>query len=834
MSDLGDISSLLKEGSGVSNLDWLDVDEKQYRAEDILPRQNLQISPDLEALWSHEDKPATNYLEPNQAALPRTMGDLSQAHGPLRAKPADIVKAARQAMLQTMDAQRIEHALTTRFDGDSLKAASTELNVALQERGLLGRLYVAAADFPGCTSGKGLELAHKHAKGAPFVVAKRACADCAHATAGPVGGTNCAQFHKQIVLEVPYTDALADKVEGILLAKGRDIQASNLSPRERILNAFMAPAVQIAPPASMPRPIENVSRLTQVAAIPVPVVLPVDLTPQREATRKAIEAAFHAQRITVVEAQQAYKVIAASTITAEHLDEIRLAAAITKGELPLIAKNKPIENIARLTQVAAAPVPVVIPVDITPQREAARRAVEAAFQARRLTVTETQQAYQVIASPNVTVAHLEQIRVAAGGVPELVTPVYAGMGEQPLPAMASPEEAAKGLTVAQANTAQTQLAADKLASARRASPVVSLLRREMLKGRGPNELVTALRLAFDVKDLAATKTLWEPTFHEVGLFGVVYATQDSFEDCHVGADFLARHNPGVRVMVAGNKCSGCIYNKISRCLLYGKPLVASTEAALTPSMAATVIQEHLASGRLASRASVPTSGSPASILRAVHAAVETGRTTNAQASKRLNVQTAFSGHEAQMVTSGITRREIVKQASRYLNEGLYGKQLLDVMQSRFDPRDLIAAKDDLKVVLAEQGLQGIYYVDPSIYADYGHGCEEASRLHRARLVPDVKLGSKCASCTLQTKPGYCSKLNKNLVREPAYIDKLAQQREILASGPATEMSYDSLVNNGHSAMIEFEMGQRSATIEFNAPAKPFDVTVEFGNQGIKL
>jgi hypothetical protein len=41
MTDLGDISDLLKEGS-VSDLDWLDVNEKDYRALDTLPKQNLK------------------------------------------------------------------------------------------------------------------------------------------------------------------------------------------------------------------------------------------------------------------------------------------------------------------------------------------------------------------------------------------------------------------------------------------------------------------------------------------------------------------------------------------------------------------------------------------------------------------------------------------------------------------------------------------------------------------------------------------------------------------------------------------------------------------------
>ena len=745
MADLGDITGILKEGSGVTNLDWLDVDEREYRRLDTLPKQNLQVSPDLEAIWSHEDKPATSYLEPNKADLPRTMGDMSQAHGPLRAKPSDIVRSVRLAMMQTTDPARIQDALVRRYDGDSIREASQQILEALQERGLLGKLYVAASDFPFCSSGKGLELALKQSSGAPFVVAKMSCSDCVHAKKGPTGSLNCAQFHKQVVVNVPYSEALAEKIESLMQSKGRDIQASAADPRTRIQEALLAPAIKLAAPAAMPKPVENVIRLLGATKTPEPVALPVNLTVSREEAKKVVEAAFQTQRISVQAAQHAFRQIA--------------SASSEDG--------------------------------------------------------------------------LMQIRAAVGDVQVEVKPVYRGAGEQPLPTVSTPEAAADGLDRVAKDVESAQVAATKLAAERRAAPIIALLRREMLKGRGPKELVTALRLAFDVRDLADTKALWEPTFRENGLFGVVYASQESFGDCREGADFLARHNPGVRVMVAGTKCCGCIYSKIGRCLLYGKPLVASVSAAVTPEMVAVVQQEHVSAGRLAS--TFMTSGtSPAQALRNIHNAVEAHRTTSFQAASRANVQTAFHGNAIQATTSGITRREIVRTASRYINEGLYGKQLLEAMQARFAPRDLVAAKADLKPVLAEQGLQGIYYIDPSIYADYGHGCEEAMRLHRSRLVPEVKLGSKCISCILQTKAGYCSKLNKNLVKEPTYLNREAQQREILSSGLSTEVSYADLINNGHSMMQEFEMGQREARIDIDAPTHAPDVTIEFGNQGIKL
>ena len=143
MADLGNISDFLKTGSGVADLSWLDVDAEAYREQDILPKQNLQIQPDLEALWAHEDKPTTAYLEPN-VGRPRTMGDLSEAHGPLSTKPEDITRTARMACMQSVDPQRIYQALVSKYDKGSIHAASSNLTPVLAERGLLGRYYIAA------------------------------------------------------------------------------------------------------------------------------------------------------------------------------------------------------------------------------------------------------------------------------------------------------------------------------------------------------------------------------------------------------------------------------------------------------------------------------------------------------------------------------------------------------------------------------------------------------------------------------------------------------------------------------------------------------------------
>lgn len=739
MADLGDISGFLKGGS-VSNLDWLEVDPTEYRKQDTLPRQNLDAIPDLEAAWAHEDEAAAKYV-PNRAGEPRTMGDMSPEHGLLRASPADIRRTARLALMQSDDLRRFKHALTSRYDLDSLQAAKAVIASVLNERGLLGKLYIDSSDFQGCNTGskKAADFTRRFARDAKFVLAKTACDGCTHAHEGPTGGHTCSTFHKEIQIEVPYSDGLAQEVEAIQQSKGKIIQATAREPRERIRLAMLAEDFVAPGESRMPQPKENVQRLLKPVEAVQSYQKPVDLGPLREMTREVIGSAFREGRLTLPQAQTAYR---------------RVASATSVGEIQLIHEK-------------------------------------------------------------------------VGGVemPEVAS--YQGAGTQAAPAIIPAAQVQEQLIAASSLTQKRDAEARKFLAAKKAEPVLALLRREMLKGRAEVELVQALKYAFTGPDLEATRNHWEPLFKEAGIFGVVYSTQDSFDECREGSDFLARHNPGIKVLVAGTKCGGCIYNKIGRCLMYGKPLIASPSEVQTQAMVATVLADHKAAGRIAPwDGRVAWGTNPRESLKNIHvAASNTGGASVGQT--RDSAVTAFRGNAVQHSLRQDTRREIVTAARKFLNEGLYGRDMLSALKARFESRDLVAAKEDLRPVIAEQGLQGIYFVDPSAYADYGRGCDEAARLHRTRGVPYVKMGSKCGSCVLQTN-FHCSKLHKQLVADVPYpADKASLQREILASGPSTDLANPaSLVNNGHSVMAEFEVQNRGMEIDLDPiqAHTPYDVS----------
>ncbi len=370
----------------------------------------------------------------------------------------------------------------------------------------------------------------------------------------------------------------------------------------------------------------------------------------------------------------------------------------------------------------------------------------------------------------------------------------------------------------------------KLALDHTATPIVAFIRREMLKGRTSAEVGESLRVRFSMDDLARTRSVWEPHFREAGLYGRVYSTQDSFDDCHEGADFVAKHNLGIRGIVTGSKCESCIYNKIGRCMLYGKALVREASDLYTPQTVNAVILELRTAGRLPAvdgKVASSWGATPREQLKGIYQSVSR-EAPPVQASGRMDIVRAFHGAPAREPQAPV-RRPIVAAARRLLNEGLYGQDLIAAMRLRFQPGEIAAAREDLKAVFAEQGLQGIYYIDPSAHEDYGNGCEEVSRLYRAKQVKYAKIGSKCHGCVHNVNNS-CSKLNKPLVNEPPYVDKTAQQHAMLSSGPATETSLPSLMQGtGLSMVAEYQLQNGGMTIEVNEqeakPAPSFEIVM---------
>lgn len=112
--------------------------------------------------------------------------------------------------------------------------------------------------------------------------------------------------------------------------------------------------------------------------------------------------------------------------------------------------------------------------------------------------------------------------------------------------------------------------------------------------------------------------------------------------------------------------------------------------------------------------------------------------------------------------------------SHLMNTGLTGRDLTKAVLSQWSKRDLQSLPEVGRKLASEDGVQGVYFIDPTAYSDYGRGCEAGSKIFRKKegSAPYVQVASGCTGCTKQTAPGWCSKYAKELIRSvPTQVRK---------------------------------------------------------------
>lgn len=217
-SGLGDISAVL--ASPVADLSWLVVDEELYRASETLPKQNLDIVPDLaRALASEDGVPSlVTYRE-------HAMGGAPLSDGP-RTASVDVesirIRTARMVMAGLPDSE-IGRRLSLEFPFSSLQHSRDLIAGVLAERGLLGSVYVRASDFPRAAHDpEEKKLARLAGRLASFVVGT--CGgECSCASSGV-----CRTFGDKRVVsssdDIPWGRGVASRYATSLAAEKRPIQ----------------------------------------------------------------------------------------------------------------------------------------------------------------------------------------------------------------------------------------------------------------------------------------------------------------------------------------------------------------------------------------------------------------------------------------------------------------------------------------------------------------------------------------------------------------------------------------------------------------------------------
>ncbi len=204
MPGVGEIDNVL-HNQGVSDLSWLAVDEAEYRAFEALPKQNLDMIPELQKALSFEPGDMVPHIVPlrphtivNRNPTDSFIASETDLRDPIRNRVAGYV-------MQGHSIESIKSRLASEFPSVDLKLASSEIDSVISESGVLGAVYINAAHFPRCSQFQNKTASlPKSIKKSLVVLAKSNCADCTCNSAG-----NCSVFKKPLVNEVKYDRKLA-------------------------------------------------------------------------------------------------------------------------------------------------------------------------------------------------------------------------------------------------------------------------------------------------------------------------------------------------------------------------------------------------------------------------------------------------------------------------------------------------------------------------------------------------------------------------------------------------------------------------------------------------
>jgi hypothetical protein len=215
-SGIGDITEVMSS-QGVSDLSWLNVDEEMYREHEALPKQNLDIIPELQSALSWDGKdsrvPEITPLRPHAVV---NRNPLDNPEATLRSNSSVPNRLAAYVIAGLPDSS-IAGRLSLEFSPGQLSAAHREASEILGEKGLLGNVYVDSKHFPRCAQdGPHREFVAKSAKRALFVIQKQACGGCVCNKSG-----TCTSFKKRLTTEVPYDQKTAAHYVPKLVSENR-------------------------------------------------------------------------------------------------------------------------------------------------------------------------------------------------------------------------------------------------------------------------------------------------------------------------------------------------------------------------------------------------------------------------------------------------------------------------------------------------------------------------------------------------------------------------------------------------------------------------------------
>jgi len=852
---MGDLGEMTRE-AGLTDLSWLELAEQDPER---LPDNPVDNGiPELEQAWGAHRRTDGISLLPNvdreQAVYESSLtadaegGALSQAiiDESLRSASRKVTAGATFADVASEVAQRLgEHAHLAREGMAKIK----------DDAGLIGRVFIRAANYPGCASGKWNEPVRKHAAQATYLVKKKACGGCVHAQNG-----SCAMFKKQIVTTVPWEEAV-ETYQPVLEASGRKV-ASNTTPKEALRKAFRMAPVGLQAVGDV-RPIQPVAA-DQVSLEDARKALAATSTQTRilETTRK--EALGHVARWKskgMLTAQDAERLASSQ---AAGPDILKAAARLISAVK--VADYKGGQNAGKMGYEATreeAWQALASAEDRSKQatelieREMARREKAASREGKRIAAIE-QKAASIRAAIDrglqgkaLVAAILRTFEASDRGLAgEILDPYIKSKNAL---AERTPRAAAAYSGLANDVRVQDVTASDAWAQLRQVhqpSPIDLAERRRLqahqklvhtlgrwvrdgiLPRQAADRLVQSsaeprevLRVAAALAGRAKTAAysgmlndLRVPEVSATEAWSLLVAAEDKNKKASevVSAEVARR----TRAASREGKKEASVRAKVAK-------VTQAIDRGLRGSVLKNFIRKLLASDE------IPLASKLLDPVLARTGALEEVMTTPKDYE---GVHFERAANEGPKVAPGPGFREadrLLRWARQQMSEGFAGRDLDKLLEGRFASSVRTAASSAIRSLRAKhEGLSGQVYVDAEAYASKTGtaGCEKGALRHRANQIPTVMQMDRCGSCIHRVAKAdgtpVCSTYNKRLVASIAEVveNPKAYQKEALRLANGTDAENTAAMFNTYDPS-EFGLGEEGELDDLVLEDAPSDEEV---------
>jgi len=198
--------------------------------------------------------------------------------------------------------------------------------------------------------------------------------------------------------------------------------------------------------------------------------------------------------------------------------------------------------------------------------------------------------------------------------------------------------------------------------------------------------------------------------------------------------------------------------------------------------------------------------------------------------RKANVPTASPGTlyhgSTDNETSVIDPDQVRRFISHQMNLGLSGSKLRAAVLSRYTPQELRQIPEVGKKLASYEGVQGVYFIDPSIYSDLGKGCAIGAKQFRKQGAAYLLASGACTGCMYQTAPAWCSKYCKRIIRKAAAdsikaeVDKLKKQANVPAPSVPAE---NPITKYELTSELPVDLdGSKSRGINIDIPSRDID------------